>query len=386
MTNKSHNFTKAYLNALAPAPTGKRYMVYDTVRPELAIRITDKGTKSFLIQKRINNQVVKITLGKYPAMSIPQARDAVIKELNKLTDGINPNEEKKNIRQEISLGELFEEYMERYSRRYKKSWEYDARETPKFMSHWFNRRISTITRQEIQKLHEEIRDKNGLYQANRILERLKAMYNKAIEWGYQGINPASRIKKFKEVKRDRFLLPDELPRFFEAIDKHPNQQVKDFLHLALLTGARKTELLTMRWADIDFTNKIWRIPETKNDTPHIVTLTAQSIEILKRLKAETTGQWTFPSLTSKSGHLEDPKRAFKAICKAAEIEDLRIHDLRRTFASYQAIQGTSMLIIGKSVGHKDMKSTEIYSRLSQDPIRESVDKATNRIWELGHGE
>lgn len=385
MSKQSHNFTKSYLDNLKPAEKGKRYVVYDTTRPELSIRVTDTGNKSFLIQKRLNNKIIKITLGKYPVLSISQARTQALKELHKLTTGVNPNEEKKKINQELSLGDLFNEYMERYSRVFKKSWKYDEREIPKFLSHWFKKKIPDISRQDIQRMHEKIRDTNGLYQANRILERLKSMYNKAIEWGYEGANPANRIKKFKEVKRDRFLQPEELRRFFEAIEEHHSQQVKDFIHIALLTGARKTNILEMKWSEIDFRNKTWRIPETKNGEPHIANLPPQAIKILERLKGERVNEFIFPSANSRSGHLEDPKRAFKSICKKAEVEDLRIHDLRRTFCSYQAIQGTSMLIIGKSAGHKDMKSTEVYSRLSQDPIRESVYKATATIWDLGNG-
>lgn len=238
-SNNEHNFTKSFLDAIKPAATGKRVLVYDTIRPELAIRVTDRGTKSFVIQKRLNEKIIKITLGKYPAMSIAQAREETLRQLNLISKGVNPNEEKKQIKQEMTFGTLFEEYMDRYSKPQKKSWMYDAREIPYFLSPWFKRALSTITKQDIQKLHEKIKKTNGLYQANRILERLKGMYNKAIEWGYPGANPANGIKKFKEVKRDRFLKPDELPLFFESIKLSCNAQIKNFIYLSLLTVLRK---------------------------------------------------------------------------------------------------------------------------------------------------
>lgn len=379
MATRHENFTVEFLNSLPAAEKGKRYAVHDIKIPQLSIRVTDAGTKSFSMAQRLKDKTIRIVLGKYPAMTIAQARQAAVKQLTELSAGKNPNEGKRQFRQEKTLGDLFKEYMERYSKKTKRSWIYDEREIPKFLSHWFSRKISDITQQQIRKLHEEISENNGVYQANRMLERIKSMYNRAIEWGWDGKNPAVGIKKNKEVKRDRFLLPAEFPAFFKALNEEENEVARNYIWMSLLTGARKSNVLSMRWDEIDFKRAIWRIPETKNGDPLDVPLIGKAMEILNGIPR--TCEWVFPNPESKTGHFQDPKKAWARILDRAGIKDLRIHDIRRTLGSYQAITGASLTIIGKSLGHKSTDATQVYARLHDDPVRASIDTAVNKMLE-----
>lgn len=287
----------------------------------------------------------------------------------------NPNLDKTRLRQEITFGELFGEYMERYSKPHKKSWAFDEREVNKFLSNWFSRKISTITKQEIAKLHDRLGKENGLYQANRVLERIRAIFNKAIEWGWEGMNPSLGIKKFREKARDRFLQADELTRFHTALAQEPNETARDYILMSMLTGARKSNVLAMRWEEINWERAEWRIAETKNGEPVILPLLPAAIDILQRRRNGTNKPWVFPSART-SGHFADPKKAWQRLVKAAKIDDLRIHDIRRTLGSYQAITGASLTVIGKSLGHKSQQATAIYSRLDLDPVRQSLMRAT----------
>jgi len=379
MSKQTLTLNNTNIEKLAQAEAGKRYMVYDTKCPYLAVRVTDKGAKSFVIQMRHKGVVVKVTLGQFPKIKIDKAREEYIKNLNDLSDGKNPNEEKKKIRQEMTLKELFEMYMERYSKVHKKSWIYDEREIPKFLSQWFSRKISDVTKQQIQKLHETITRENGAYQANRMLERIKSMYNRAIEWGWDGKNPAVGIRKNKEIKRDRFLKPAEFPAFFQSLEQETNIEAKNYIWLSLLTGARKSNVLAMRWDEIDFERKVWHIPETKNGDPLDVPLVDHAIQLLKGI--DQSSEWVFPSPTSKSGYLQDPKRPWQRILERAGLSNLRIHDIRRTLASYQAITGTPLNIIGKTLGQKSVEATQIYARLHNDPVRDSMNKAVEKMLE-----
>lgn len=376
------NFTKSYIDSLPPAEKGKRYMVHDSRCNGLSLRVTDTGVKSFLIQNRVNGKIVKVTLGKYPNYTLSQAREDFIEEIRSISKGINPNELKKKDRQATTLKELFNEYMVRYSKVHKKSWVYDEREIPKFLGHWFNRPLVSITNQEIRKLHEMTYAKNGLYQANRILERLRAMYNKGIEWGYIDFNPSDGIKKYKEVKRDRFLKADEMVRFFNSLEQEENLIAKSYFYILLFTGARKSNVLAMRWEDIDFYHRVWRIPDTKNGEPQTIPLIEDAMISLNSLPR--VNEWVFPSATSSNGHFADPKRPWTRILERAGITNLRMHDIRRTLGSYQAIMGSSMSIIGKSLGHKSMEATQIYARLSTDPVRSSMETAVGEMKRLAN--
>lgn len=376
---KNFNFTKKTLDALPLPKTGKRLYVYDTKVSGLELMVTESGKKSFKVYRKLRDKPIRVTLGKYPELSVEQARLEAQKVIAEMLKGTNPNEEKRKLRAETSFGEMFTTYMERYSRIAKKSWTYDEREVNKFLPHWFKRKLSSITKQEVQTLHEKIRFENGLYQANRLLERIKSIFNKAIEWGWEGINPAQGVKKFKEKSRDRFLHPDELPRFFESLEQEKNDTIRDYVYISLFTGARKSNVLAMRWHDIHFARQEWLVPETKNGEPLRIHLVDAVLDILKsRLERYGRREWVFegPGVT---GHLMEPKAGWRRILTRAGVTDLRLHDLRRTLGSWQAATGANSFIIGHSLGHKSSQSTAVYARLNLDPVRDSVEKATQAM-------
>lgn len=376
MSKNLLNFTKAALGRLPVPPKGKRAYYRDEKEKGLQLAITSAGTKTFVLYKRIDGRPERVMLGHFPDISIENARKMAAAAKGEIAQGQNPQKAKRAIRDEMTFGDLFTEYMEKYSKVHKKSWKYDEREVPKFLTHWFKRKISSIDRAEVERLHAKIGKDNGTTQANRLLERIRTIFNKAIDWGWDGTNPAAGIKKFKEKSRVRFLQPDELPRFFEALASEPNETARDFFMISLLTGARKSNTLAMQWKDINFTTETWHIADTKNSDSLTVHLPKQAVQILMDRKWKAESPWVFPGEGSK-GHLADPKRAWSRILKEAGIEDLRIHDLRRTLGSYQAATGANGYIIGKSLGHRSQQSTAIYARLNLDPVRDSVNKATD---------
>jgi integrase len=378
VTSHHLNFTKAALQKAPSAPKGGKDYYYDEKEKGLVLAVTPAGTKTFYLYKRVDNRPERILLGRFPDISVENARKAALNAKGEIAGGKNPQKERRAIRAEMTFGALFTEYLEKYSKVHKRSWAYDEREVNKFLSHWFKRRISSIEKSEVERLHAKVGRDNGKTQANRLLERIRSIFNKAIDWGWDGANPAIGIKKYRETSRDRFLQPDELPRFFEALHNEPNEAARDFFMLSLLTGARKSNLLAMRWKDINFTTATWRIPETKNGEPQTVHLPGPAMELLTTRKLASESPWVFPG-EGRTGHLADPKKAWGRILAEAGIEDLRIHDLRRTLGSYQAATGANGYIIGKSLGHKSQQSTAIYARLNLDPVRASVDKASEAM-------
>lgn len=382
MSTTKLNFTKPALQKLPLPPAGRRDYYRDEREKGLLLDVRSTGSMTFYLYKKVNGKPERMYLGQFPDMSIENARKASAGKKGEIAQGQNPQDEKRNIRNEITFGELFTMYLERHSKLHKRSWQYDEREVTKFLSHWFKRKISDITKNEVQKLHTQIRYDNGLYQANRTLERIRAIYNKGIEWGWDGLNPASKIKKFREKSRDRFLQAEELPRFFEALALEENEVARDFFMVALLTGARKSNVMSMRWNELDLKAASWRIPETKNGEPLLIPLSSQALQILLEREKKSESIWVFPG-TGKEGHLNDPKKAWHRVLKRAGIADLRVHDLRRTLGSWQAAIGANSYIIGKSLGHKSPQSTAIYARLNLDPVRDSVGKATDLMLQIG---
>ncbi len=217
------------------------------------------------------------------------------------------------------------------------------------------------------------------------------MFSKAIEWGYLQSNPVKGIKvQGKVVHRERFLQAEELPRFFAALSNEPNTAMSNLILMALLTGARLTDICSMHWNEINLNSKIWRIPRTKNGTSQNVTLSEPAIVILESRQEQTAGGFVFPS-ASKSGHVRDPKKAIKRVLQAAGIpygrnveNGFTFHDLRRTLGSWQAIKGASLAVIGKSLNHSSVQATQVYARLSDDPVRQSVNTATAAMLEAAN--
>lgn len=309
MSDNHINFIKKTIDNI-PIPTtkGERFYFYDTKINGLELMVTSTGVKSFKVYRKVGGKPVRVTLGKYPTMTVEQARKEAHRVIVELMQGNNPNEEKRKIASETKFNDMFQLFMERYGKPNKKTWKSDERMVNLFLNHWFNKKISHISKYDVQAMHEKVRRENGLYRANRLLAVIQVIYNKAIEWGWEGLNPASGIKKFKEKSRDRFLHPDELPRFFKSLEVEENDSIKDYISVSLFTGARKANVLAMRWDEINLERKEWQIPETKNGEPLRVHLIDDVVEILKRRKAiYGKKNWVFQG-SGITGHLVEPKK------------------------------------------------------------------------------
>ena len=235
-----------------------------------------------------------------------------------------------------------------------------------------------ITKEEILS-HFIKTTRNGIYTANRLIQNLHAIFNKGIEWGLCDKNPCIGIKKHKEKSRDRYVDTKEMNIFLKTVEEEPNKMIADFFLTCLYTGARKGNVLSMKWENINFKDKMWYVPDTKNGEPQNVPLDDIAIEVLNRRKENNSTKWVFPSELSASGHLEEPKKVWHRIVKKAGIRNLRIHDLRRTLGSWMANNGETLHVIGGTLGHKSPSSTRIYSRLHINSMRKGVKGAINNM-------
>lgn len=379
---ESNNFTKDYLNALPlPAP-GTRAVYHDAKTTGLQIRVTATGAKTFCVYRRIKGgQPERVTLGRYPEMSIEQARRKAADINAAIEGGENPAKVKRAHREEPTFADIFALFIpgkrkrngqplgDRTIRDYQDCLRLHLAKIKEL-------KLSQIGRDDVRRIHAATTKKSPA-SANRAVAIISSVYNYAIDEleVYSGANPAAKIKKNYEAPRERFAQTDELPRLFAAMEADP---LGDFFLLALLTGARRSNIQAMRWDEINLDEGIWRIPLTKNGTSQNVTLSPEAAIVLSNRKKLTESPFVFPG-TGASGHLMEPKRAWARILKHAGLEDLRIHDLRRTLGSWQAKTGASLTIIGKSLNHKTHQATAIYARLDLDPVRQSVNTATSAM-------
>ena len=387
VANNHINFTEKVLAEL-PVPTDKRPVTYyDAGQAGLCVIATYGGTKTYYFYTKFLGVPKRVKIGRVGVIKLVEARMKA-RELRTESDrGNDPSQERNEALRDMTLKQFFDtQYFPRHVKVYTRPKSQAKAETMfrNYLSEFHNRKMISITRAEVERLHVGLRDRISLYTANRTLALVKHMYNKAIEWGYPSRhgNPAVGIKMFKERSRERFLQPDEIKRFFAALAEEPNEVFKNYILLSLFIGQRRQNMLSMRWSNVDLNLGYVLFPDSKNGDPQRILIT-QALDILKDMRQYATDDWVFSSNAgSKSGHFEDLHRPWYALLKRAGIEDMRIHDLRRTFGSYQAITGASLHIIGKALGDKTIAATQVYSRLTMDPIRDSIQRGADKMLEF----
>ena len=384
-------FSHAWIDSL-PRPAVRREWA-DADCDGLCLRLGTSGSRVFYLFARLNGRLTRIRLGEYPTMPLAEARREVRALLGKAAVGEPVRTRAAVVRDEWTLGRLWEWYLRTHSRVHKRTWQTDQARYERVLKPWHSKQLSEITRAMVKDLHVKLgaqtpgRDKNGrkqggTYAANKMLELLGHMWRLGqSEIGFTAPDPTRGLKRFPTAERERFLTQDELPRFFEALAQHPKETTRHFILMALLTGARRSNVAAMRWDQVDFTKFEWKIPaeQSKNKRPMLLPLAPAAIELLRaRQQLRLPGPWVFPG-GGRTGHLVEPKHAWQEIVKRAELKDIVFHDLRRTLGSWQAMLGASLPIIGRSLGHSTTEATRVYARLQNDPVRESIETAIAEI-------
>jgi integrase len=373
-----------------PRPASGRAEYRDAKTKGLTVRVSETGSRSFYFFGRANGRVTRLTLGSFPEMSVSAARDAVAAVRADVYRGKDPAADRRTARSSMTLNKAFKFYMEHHAKPHKREssrLEDEAMYRRYLKSEWGSKRINAIRRGDVASWHLRVGEDHGIYAANRAKSLLSKVLSVAIDAELlPGPNPLIGIRRFHETSRDRFLDAAELKAFFAALNEEPPGVARDFVELALLVGARRSNLAAMRWEDIDRGRGVWRIPLTKSGEAQVVPLSAAAMGVLEdRWRARPAGcPWVFPTIgarRSESGHLTRPLCTWTNILERAGLKNVRLHDLRRTLASWQAMLGTTEIVIGKSLGHAaGSRATRVYTRLQNDVVRESVDRATDAMY------
>lgn len=429
------DFTIRAIEAIRPPAEG-RVDYRDTKTPGLYLRVTHAGVKTFSFVGRAkgSSRVERATFGRYPTVKPEEARRRAAVLAGELAAGASAADKARARREEVTVKQLSEKYLGALAQAGKGTDRLEALWRLHILPEFGSRRLSEVRGADIERWHRALpkrlveqheqerarrealrqarraeieaasavrrrgptpkpraappstRSVTGHRTANMCVEALRAAFNWAMSPKrrlFEGSNPAAGHDTFREHERDRFLQPAELQPFFAALAEERNDAVRDFIILALLTGARRSNVAAMAWADVDLDQAIWRVSGElmKNGQPQVITLTPEAVGVLKQRREARKGPWVFPSKTSESGHLVEPRAGWRRVLNRAGLTDLRIHDLRRTLGSWQARTGASLVLIGKSLNHKTQQATAIYARLDLDPVRQSVERATSAMFE-----
>ena len=381
--NNSFRFTDKSVKDIKP--TDKRAYYHDTVEKDLVLQITPNGAKTFYLYKRIDGQPVRYKLGKPSDMKTTQAREEAIKARAMIASGVNPQKTRKDLRAEDTIETLYKKYMSDHRVKlahstyesYERAWNLHLKKA------FGNKKISQLTSDTIKRFHKRLIEKP--YCANRCVVFLKAMYNYVIQEGYyKGTNPAKAVKLNKEEARTRYLEHNEVMRFFDAIYELDDSVSRNAILMTLYTGARKSNILKMKWSEIDIDAKTWLIPKTKTGKNIPLPLADLAVELLKKLLPNREhSPYVFPSETSATGHIVDIRRVWGTLKKRAHITNLRLHDLRHNLATYMIAQGADGFLVQRTLTHKSLKSTQIYVNIGVEHLRDKLNETVNTLQEIG---
>ena len=364
--------TKKIVEAIQPKPH-KHFIVWDSLIAGFGVRVMPSGRKTYLIRYRANSQDKKMKLGIHGSITADQARNMAKNLLGRIAHGEDPALEKKQNKVIPTMAHLAQEYLDKHAPTKKKiSVESDIFFINTVIIPTFGtQKVTDITRHKIANLHALYKNKKT--RGNRLLSLLSKMFNLAIDWGYCEVNPVSRIQRYKEKKRERWLKEEEIGRLLKALEDYPSNSSANLVHFLLLTGSRKGEALCATWDQFDLNKGFWTLSSdtTKQDKAECQPLSQPVIDFLKKIKETSTSPYVFPG-KNEGEHLKEPKRFWKSLKQKIGLEDVTLHDLRHTYASHLASQGVSLVIIGKLLGHSQVATTQRYAHLAYKSLKDAT--------------
>jgi integrase len=377
--------TKRAVDALQSNDT-RESVLRDTELKGLGVRAQRGGAKSYILHYRCGTgrgaPIRKLTIGRHGSPWTPEtARSEARRLLGAIENGVDPAADRSARKTAPTVADLAHRFLDEHAdakRKNSTAVEYRRLLDKIILPELGKRKVADVTRADIAKLHHTHRPVP--YQANRALAVLSKMFNLAERWGVRpdGSNPCRHVEKFTERKRERMLSPAELARLGDALAAyHGSPYAVAAVKLLVLTGARLGEVLGLRWEWIDFGRGEARLPDSKTGakTLHLPPPALAVLTELPRLDGNPhviAGQKEGRAMVN----LEKPWRAIRA---AADLDDLRLHDLRHAFASVAASSGMGLPIIGRILGHSHAATTARYAHLASDPVKAAAATVADKI-------
>ena len=354
----------------------------DELVPGLRLEVNPSDVRTWYFRGTINGQRQRVRIGQWPTISVDQARKIARKHAGAIADGKNlPTSGRSG---KGTLGELFDHYLTVHAKQQKRTWERDVREFDRWFGRWRGRAISSITRADVTKRIAKLADDHGKSQANKGRALLSKMFNIGIESDLIDRNPVLGTSRYEISPRQRYLKPAEVQAWIQAIDRLQNETAKHFFLMLLATGQRRSTVAGMRWSELDIAGRVWNVPadRSKSKKAYMVPLSDFAINILEARQSDDSGSpCVFPG-RGKSGHYSDPKEALRRIREWSGVEDVTIHDIRRTIGAWASQGGLSLRSVQLMLAHTDSRTTALhYAPHETANIRDGLNATVDRILE-----
>jgi integrase len=368
----TETFTAAWVDRVKP-PDTDRIEYWDAKQDGLGLRISHTGKKTWCVRYRSNGKRWRVILGDYPAIPLGEARLRAQEMLLSAARDNDPAMARAARRQAHTIEWLAGEYIEKYAKPRKRSWEKDdGILNQHVIPAWGGRKVHDVHRADVVALLDDIKAKTPI-RANRTLACIRKMFNWAIERELIETSPCDRVKApSMERPRDRWLSGDEIKAVWLALDAI-GSVTANAIKMRLVTAQRSGEVDSMAWTDIDMESRVWTIPAdvAKNARAHRVPLSELAMELLQAQRVGNKTRWVFPSrMKQATGMHIDNVHATVLKVKQTTGVDFAPHDLRRTAASHMAGLRVSRDVISKILNHAETTVTgRHYDQHDQDDAK-----------------
>jgi integrase len=386
-------------------PSEKEVFLWDQEIRGFGVRIKPSGVKTYIVQYRNKyGQTRRYAIGRHGTWTTENARKEARQLVAEADRGGDPSKIREQDRSALTMAELCKRYIEDYAEQHKKPRSIKS-DRSNIDNHVIpllgTQTVISITRGDIDAFKRAVKSgktakrevvgpravknvQGGPGAANRCLALLSKMFNLAEKWDIRpdGSNPCRHIEKYKEHKLERFLSEAELGKLAEVLNEAErtqteNQNTTNAIRLLLFTGARSSEILTLKWEYVDFENQCLRLPDSKTGKKSIY-LPPAALEILQSITQNPDNLYVLQGRNNK-GHLINLRKPWHRIRKEAGLNDVRIHDLRHSFASMAVAGGLSLPMIGALLGHTQAATTARYAHLAADPLKQAANITGARI-------
>ena len=398
------NITKRFVDALRPPRDGGEVFAWDDALPGFGLRMKPTGAISYIVQYRnAGGTSRRFTLGRHGVLTPQEARHMAKDRLADVRRGQDPAEARNKAWHDPTVTVLCDLYLKEgpteKPQKKARSWETDKSNIERHIKPLLGRKhLASLTLHDISRFQRDVTEgktatvektkprgkavvDGGPGAAARATSVLRAILSFAVRHKLRADNPATGVQLNKGRKRERFLSTEEFAALGDALKQAEMNAVSRnaviAIRLLMLTGARKNEICGLRWDHVDFERSMLRLPESKTGAKSIP-LGASALEVLSSIDRNKGVPWVFPARIG-TGHFQGLPRIWRAIAKSAGLKDVRLHDLRHSFASVSVADGASLYVLAKVLGHTQARTTERYSHLAEDPVRRMADRTSKRI-------
>jgi integrase len=364
-----------------PTPERGNKVTYDDAVKGFGCRVTAAGGRAFILnyRRKLDGRERRYTIGSFPDWGTTAAREEAKRLKRAIDGGADPVGEQEENRAAATVADLCARFERDYLSRNRTTTQrvYRQQIRTDILPAFAKTKVAAISHADIDGFHHRLSGRAPTH-ANRTIAVLSRMFSLAVRWGWRSDNPCKGVERNQENKRHRYMTAAEISRLSAALAKLADQGAANAVRLLLLTGARRGELLAAKWTDIDLEAGVWTKPAstTKQATFHRVPLSAAAVQLLTEMRAQADddAEWIFPA--RGGGHRPHINDAWIRLRKAANLPDVRLHDLRHTYASVLASSGLSLPVIGALLGHATPTTTARYSHLFDNPLRAATERAS----------